>query len=48
MITFSDEFEQGSSRKQPLSDGLVAVILAYNDEATIQNVIKKTIRRCCR
>lgn len=46
MITFSDEFEQGSSRKQPLSDGLVAVILAYNDEATIQNVIKKTIRRC--
>ena len=46
MITFSDEFEQGSGRRQPLSDGLVAVILAHNDEATIQSVIKKTIRKC--
>jgi len=47
MITFTDEFEQGQGgRRQPLSEGLVAVILAHNDEATVQNVIKKTIRRC--
>ena len=49
MITFPDEYESGSAgKKQPLSDGLVAVILAYNDEKTIQNVVKKSLRKCDR
>ncbi len=47
MIVFPDEYENGQPIKRlPLSEGLVAVILAHNDEKTIQNVVKKTARKC--
>ncbi|MBR5624779.1 glycosyltransferase family 2 protein [bacterium] len=47
MIVFADDYENGQPiKRQPLSEGLVAVILAHNDEKTIQSVIKKASRKC--
>lgn len=47
MINFPDDFENGQFiKKQPLSEGVIAVILAGDDEKTIQGVIKKALRKC--